>query len=351
MFVNDNPMPLLIGRGSGMPICGNLLFDFFSALPVVAGLMKKEDLLKWPPTVLFLVLICSLMWGSAFPTLKVGFELLGITQNTGGKLYFAAYRFLLAGLLLFAGIRLSGRPIALSRKRDYAVLATVGLLQTTFQYVFFYIGLSNTTALKASIITGAGSFFLALFSHWWMTDDRMTTRKSFGLILGFLGVVLVNFQSGGFDFRFALTGEGFILLGTITSVFAILVVKKFAVRLYPPLMVAYSLTIGAVVLILIALACESPSVIQLTTQTTLIMIYLSFVSAAAFSLWYLLVKHNQLSKMAVYRFLIPVCGTFLSAAILKAESLNWLALTSLALVASGMILTSLQSNQTIRKPR
>lgn len=307
--------------------------------------MKKQDLLTWPPAVLSLALICSLLWGSAFPILKIGFDLLGITQSTGGKLYFAGYRFLLAGLILFAGIRMVGKPIHLERKQDYAVLTLVGLLQTTLQYIFFYVGLSNTTSMKASIITGSGSFFLALFSHWWMAGDRMTIQKSLGLVLGFLGVILVNFQTGGFDFRFAFTGEGFILLGTITSVFAILMVKKMAGNLYPPLMVAYSLTIGGTVMLFIAFTFEPPQVIQFTGKTVLIMVYLSFVSAFAFSLWYLMIKYNQLSRMAVYRFLIPVCGTFLSAAILETESLDWVALASLTLVASGMVLTSLNTKQ------
>jgi drug/metabolite transporter (DMT)-like permease len=43
---------------------------------------------------------------------------------------------------------------------------------------------------------------------------------------------------------------------------------------------------------------------------------------------------------SAFRFLIPVSGTFLSAVILPEETLNWVALVSLALVSSGMVLTS-----------
>ena len=271
---------------------------------------------------------------------KTGFVLLEIQHNTGGKLYFAAYRFLLAGMMIFAGVWLSGKPIALSHKRDYAAMVLTGLLQTTLQYTFFYIGLSNTTGVKAAIIIGSGSFFLALFSHLWFKDDRMTVRKSVGLILGFSGIVLVNLQGASLDFHVTLTGEGFILLTALSSTLALVVVKKTAVRVYPPLMSAYQLVSGALALFVLALFFESPAVLVFDGPSLLLLLYLSFLSAAAFSLWYLLIQYNRLSSMAVYRFLIPVCAVLLSVALIDGEHLRWTALLALVLVCFGMLLTT-----------
>jgi len=143
--------------------------------------MNIQKFLKWPPAVIFSALVCAILWGSAFPVLKIGFSLLDIENSTGGKLYFAAYRFLLAGIIVFVFLLLSGKQVKLAGWKDYFTMLLLGLLQTTIQYFFFYIGLSNTTAMKASIITGSGSFFLALFSHWCLKDDHLTQRKSQGL--------------------------------------------------------------------------------------------------------------------------------------------------------------------------
>jgi drug/metabolite transporter (DMT)-like permease len=303
-------------------------------------MINRENLFTWPPAVFFWALICALLWGSAFPMVKTGFVMLDIQHNTGGKLYFAAYRFFLAGLMIFTGVLVSGKPIVLSRRRDYGAMVLTGLLQTTLQYTFFYIGLSNTTGVKASIIIGSGSFFLALFSHFWFKDDPITVRKSSGLILGFMGIVLVNLRSNGLDFHMTLTGEGFILLTALSSTFALIVVKKTAVRVYPPLMSAYQLVTGAVVLFLLALFFESPAVLAFSGAALILLLYLSFLSAAAFSLWYILIQHNRLSSMAVYRFLIPVCAVLLSVGILDSEHLHWPALAALILVCLGMLLTT-----------
>lgn len=271
---------------------------------------------------------------------KTGFVMLDIQHSTGGKLFFAAYRFLLAGLMIFGGVWVSGKSIRLSHKRDYGAMALTGLLQTTLQYTFFYIGLSNTTGVKASIIIGSGSFFLALFSHLWFKDDPMTVRKSAGLILGFVGIVLVNLKGDSLDFHMTLTGEGFILLTALSSTLALVVVKKTAVRVYPPLMSAYQLVIGAAALFLLALFFESPAVLAFSGPSLVLLLYLSFLSAAAFSLWYLLIQFNRLSSMAVYRFLIPVCAVLLSVALIDAENLHWPALAALVLVCLGMLLTT-----------
>jgi drug/metabolite transporter (DMT)-like permease len=303
-------------------------------------MLNRNNLFSWPPAVFFWALVCALLWGSAFPLVKTGMAMLHIQHSTGGKLYFAAYRFFLAGLMIFAGLAVTGTPLRLTRRRDYGLMALTGLLQTTLQYIFFYIGLSNTTGVKASIIIASGSFFLALFSHLWFKDDPISPRKAVGLIIGFLGIVLVNLHGRTLDFHLTLTGEGFILLTALSSTLALVVVKKTAARVNPPLMSAYQLVFGSVVLFLLAMAIESPSVLMFSAASLALLGYLSFLSAAAFSLWYLLIRHNRLSSMAVYRFLIPVCAALLSVALLESEHLSWAAVTALVMVSLGIVLTA-----------
>lgn len=301
--------------------------------------MNKRKILTRPLVVLALALVCALLWGSAFPWVKIGISMLGIEHSTGGKLYFAAYRFFLAAAFIFLGIRLTGKSLGLPGVRDYAVLFLVGVLQTTLQYTFFYIGISNTTGMKASIIIGSGSFFLAVLSHFFIQGDHLSLRKNAGLVFGFLGLVLVNMNKDQLNFEFRLTGEGFIILTALSSTLALLIVKKKSSRIHPPLISAYQLLFGSVLLFFIALIIETPGVITFTRSSFLLILYLSFVSAAAFSLWYVLIKYNKLTSIAVYRFLIPVCGTFLSAAFLLEETLSVYSLTALAMVSVGMILT------------
>ena len=53
-----------------------------------------------------------------------------------------------------------------------------GVLQTTIQYFFFYLGLANTTGAKGSIITASNAFFAIIIAHFLMKEERFTWKKS-----------------------------------------------------------------------------------------------------------------------------------------------------------------------------
>ena len=59
-----------------------------------------EKLFKKPIVICVMALICCALWGSAFPCVKIGYELLQI-KTTGSQILFAGYRFFGAGILTF----------------------------------------------------------------------------------------------------------------------------------------------------------------------------------------------------------------------------------------------------------
>lgn len=86
---------------------------------------------------------CCLLWGSAYPAIKSGYDLFQIaTDDIPSKIVFAGYRFLFAGGLLLLFALLQRKPIGRFRPRQFAQLTLLGLTQTSLQYLFFYIGLA-----------------------------------------------------------------------------------------------------------------------------------------------------------------------------------------------------------------
>ena len=308
---------------------------------------RENTLFTWAPFVIMMCSICALLWGSAFPCLKIGFAMMGIENSVSGKLYFAGTRFFIAGFFMLLWIRATGKKILLPTIKDYFIVMILGLFQNAIQYFFFYIGISNTTGVKAAIISGAGSFFLAFLSPFFFKNDRLSPIKTMGLILGFCGIIIVNFDKDSLDFSFRFLGEGFIVLATLSSTFGILLVKKFSLEIFPPLLAGYQLVSGSVIMLVCALFLEPPHNIVISGEATALTLYLSFVSAAAFSLWYSLIKYNQLTKIAVYRFLIPVFAAFESALLLAEETIAVNAMAALFLVSVGIILTSREPDKTL----
>jgi drug/metabolite transporter (DMT)-like permease len=81
------------------------------------------------------------------------------------------------------------------------------------------------------------------------------------------------------------------------------------------------------------------------------MAYLAVVSAAAFSLWSLLLKHNPVSDVAIFNFEIPVFGVILAALILGESIFEWKNLVALVLVCVGIwLVTSTSRGRPVDTP-
>ena len=110
-------------------------------------------------------LLCTLLWGSAFPSVKTGYALFGIGDDAYSKLFFAGWRFMLAGVAVLAVSAVLNKKLIFPKRSLWKGILLLGFVQTTLQYVFFYIGLSHTTGVKGSVITAMSTFLAVGASH------------------------------------------------------------------------------------------------------------------------------------------------------------------------------------------
>lgn len=306
--------------------------------------MQERNIYKNKYTVPVLALFACLLWGSAFPTLKASFKSLAIGDgDTYLKILFASYRFLLASLMLFAWRFVSFKNKSIKvKKKELGFLLLLGLMQTSLQYIFFYIGLSNTSGVKGSILTTLGIFLTVIVSHFIYHDDRLNFSKVFGLFTGLLGVMIVNLSRGNVNFSFAMKGEGLLVLTAVTSTTAAIMVKNSPKHIDPLLVTAYQMFLGSLVLFLTAAIKVHPLSLNFTPNTLILLIYLAFISAGGFGIWFSLIKFNRLGYISIYKFITPVSGVLLSALFLPGEAVNINVFLALLLVSSGIVLINYQ---------
>ena len=101
----------------------------------------------------------------------------------------------------------------------------------------------------------------------------------------------------------------------------------------------YQLTGGGVVLILLGLFGQGQFG-AVTAQGLLLLVYMAFLSAAAFTGWTMLLKYNPASKIAVYNFLIPIFGTTFSVMFLHESIFNLRSLLALGLACGGIYIVN-----------
>lgn len=290
--------------------------------------------------------LCCLLWGSAFPAVKAGYALLSIAPgDTASQMLFAGYRFTLAGLVLLAFAATTGRRLLLTPRQSGQVVL-LGLTQTSIQYVFFYVGLAHASGVKAAIVNATTTFFSVLLAHLLYRNDRLNAGKALGVLAGFAGVVVVNLSGAGFDFEFTLLGEGFIAIAAFVLAAATIYGKRLSQHLDATVMTGWQLLIGGAVLCLAGFGLGG-RVGGFDFASGALLGYMALLSAVAFALWSVLLKHNPVGMIAVFNFLIPVFGVMLSALLLGESLFEWKNLAALVLVSIGIVVVS-RSQDVIR---
>lgn len=290
--------------------------------------------------IILLASFCCLLWGSAYPAVKIGYSLFNIAaDNIPSKLVFAGYRFTLAGVFVLLIALILRRNRFSFTKKNIGQIALLGLTQTSLQYIFFYIGLGYTTGVKGSIINATGTFFSVVLAHFIYTNDKLTSNKIIGCIIGFAGVMTVNFSASLLNFSFSIKGDGFIMFSAFVASAASIYGKKITQVLDSTVVTGCQLFIGGFFLALSGYA-SGGRIAGFGAKSTLLLIYLTILSSAAFSLWTALLKYNKVGVISVFNFLIPVFGSVLSAIFLGENVLQFKNLFALILVCAGIILSN-----------
>ena len=302
---------------------------------------KSKSIFTKPYVLLTLALGSCFLWGSAFPSVKIGYRLFSIGANdTYEKILFAGYRFFLSSMMIFAFCLITGRSLKL-KKSHVPKVAFLGILQTTTQYVFFYIGLSNTSGTIGSILSASSTFFTVIIAHFFFKEDRLTLKRIAGVVLGFIGVSLANMNSGGIQGSFSLTGEGFIIISSLVGALAGIYIKRISKDISPFAISGYQLLIGSLILVAIGFLGGGTDIIFTSTGLLLLM-SLGLKSAAAFTLWSILLKYNDVGRVSIYKFTIPLFGTLLSYMFLDESFLGLYVIVAIILVSLGILLINLR---------
>ena len=278
---------------------------------------------------------CTLLWGTAFPFIKLGYSAFSVESgDIGSMLLFAGLRFSLAGILVICFLCAKSSRLALPKKDELLPILLLGTVQTTGQYLFTYCGIGYTTGANTSIITACASFITVLAAPLFFKNDRLTLLKLLGCALGFGGVLVIN-GGGGFALS-TLFGDILIFCSTVFAAGGNLIAKGVTKGRNPVSITGYQLLLGGSLLTASGLI-SGGRLDLLNAQGVLILLWLAVVSAAAFSLWTALLKHHPAGKIAVFNLLVPVFGTVLSGLMLGEQVWRFETLLSLILISAGII--------------
>ena len=300
---------------------------------------------KFKDTV-FLAIIACLLWASAFAVIKIGLRYTSPLQ-------FAGIRFLLAGIIVLPLVK--SYKIALRQiVSNIRLVLLIAFLQTFVQYTLFYSGLNMVPGALGAIIIGSGPLFIALTAHFMLPDDRLTLQKLGIILLGIAGIAMVSLSKATGQAAGNLIVFGILLLfmTNINAGFTNVVISRDANHVPPLVLSSSSLVIGGLMLIVISVPFEGISFSDKPPIYYFSLAWLSFLSAAAYSIWFLLLQRKgvRVSELNIWKFIIPVFGAILSWLLVPGESPDILSVAGILITAVALILFNRQNTVALKEP-
>ena len=294
--------------------------------------------------------LCCFLWASAFPGIKIGYRLWGIQgSDTWRIIRFAGVRFFLAGLLVILFASISRRKLLLPKAAEFPKVILLSAFQTIGQYVFFYLGLAHTGGVNSAVVDSLTTFFAIIIAALVMHMEKLTPGKMLGCLLGFSGVLIVSLSPQGFSF--SPLGDGLVALSALCYGVSSNLIKLYSRQHDTVIFSGYQFVFGGAVMTVMGhaglwLSGESAAVNpDDTSKAVIILVYLALVSSVAYTLWGLLLKKNDVSKISIFGFMTPVLGVVLSALLLgEGGQLGIRHIVSLVFITAGIIVVNLKKD-------
>ena len=283
---------------------------------------------------IFWAIIACLLWSTAYAGIKIGLQ-----YDT--PFHFAGIRFIISGLII---LPFTVKPAAYFRmiNDNWKTVASVTILQIVVNYSLFYQGLNLVPGALGAVVYGAQPLIIAIVAAVLHKDDKLTRKKVITIIFGISGVIFISAGRQAFKLGTALELLGIlmILTGNVATAVSNVIISVRRKDINPFVLSSSSLFFGGVILYLISIPFEGGPKGSLPTEYWMVLLWLSFMAATAFSIWYKLLQRPgvKVSELNLWKFITPVTGAVLSWLLIPDEHPEWLTISGMIIITISLIM-------------
>lgn len=280
---------------------------------------------------IFLVVV----WGASWPIYKLA---LPYTP----PLLFAGIRTTIGGILL--GFLLFKRREKINWNKNWKLYVMSALLNTFLFYGIQTVGLNYLPGGLFSILVYFQPVLLGLFAWIWL-GEFMTPVKIVGLLIGFIGIVIVSID--GLTFHVSVIGVSLGLISAVCWALGVIFVKKVSHKVDPYWMVSLQSIIGGIALLSTGTLFENWSDIIWNNHYIFGLSYgATFGIPLSFLIYYKLINEGEASKVGSFTFLVPIIAVILGAVFLG-EPVTYLLIVGLILVGFSILIVNYKGRENL----
>jgi drug/metabolite transporter (DMT)-like permease len=285
-----------------------------------------------------IITVClCVLFGANAVAIKISLSGLGVFTTAG-------LRFSMASATIFLWARITGRSFKIEsgQLRQLLIISMV----FTVQLSLFYLGLSKSNASRGTLMVNLQPFFTLFLAHYFIPGDRITKRKTLGIMLGFAGVVFVFLEKKGVTADFQV-GDLIILAAAFLWSCSAVYTKRIIHAFKPFHMVLYPMIFSAPFFFLEGFVWDSAMIAHVDVKVFCALLYQGLVTASfCFVAWITLLQKYGAVALHSFIFIMPVSGVVLGGLVLE-EPITINILIALLLIVAGILFINFKQKKQI----
>ncbi len=288
------------------------------------------------------------IWGSSFLLISIGVEDVPATQLVLVRVLIAAI-----GLNIVRWFRGKRLP------RDWGTIRAFILIgggNAAIPYTLISLGEQTISSGMAAVLQATASFFTLIIAHFAFTDERMTWHKVAGLILGFIGVIILSSSSieGGEINQEILLGQLAIVAASLFYATFIVYSRKVITRNIDPIVISSGTFLPAVGWACLFMLLEPllggrafvPPV-ELPARALLAVLVLGFFNTfIAYLFFYFIIQQLGSFRASMVTYVVPVVGLVLGGMV--GEEITPVMIIGAVMIFIGIAVVNVRPRQLLR---
>ena len=278
----------------------------------------------------FLLTSLAAIWGSAFMFIK-------ISAVVFGPILLVTLRLLIAGLVFMPFLlRKNKRHLF---KPYFPAILIIAIVSNAIPFSMFAYASLGATSNMLGILNGTTAFLTTVIAYFWLKES-VTSKQIIGLLLGFIGVlILVNPSNGSTTFIASMCA----MIGSLCYAFNAVYLQKHHSNSDKIVLIGWSMLFGGLFMIPLA-AFNLPNAMP-NINSILALLWLAVISTGLGYLAYVrLIDKIGAVKTATLTYLLPVFSIIWGAIFLQ-EEITFIILGGFIFVMMGMYFAN-SSNKT-----
>ena len=281
-----------------------------------------------------LLILLGAVWGSAFMFIK-------ISADDFGPILLVNLRLLLAGAL-FLPFLLRKKYLA-HFKSHFPGILILSIFSNAFPFTMFSYASLGATSNMLGILNGTTAFMTMVVAYFWLKES-ITPKQIFGIILGFLGIlVLVNPANGSAT----LGASGFALAGALSYSFSGVYIQKYQLNANKFVLIGWAMLFGGLLLTPLSffnLPNQMPD-----NNAIAALLWLGIVSTGIAYLGYIrLIEQIGAVRTSTVTYLLPVFSIIWGSIFLQ-EKITWIIFGGFIFVMIGMYFANNKNTKALEK--